>query len=290
MSNFIPWSSQPLGVWAEKHARGKFINLDGHQTHYIEKGQGDSVILIHGFFFDTLMWDENLDALAEKYKVYAIDLWGFGYSTRENLDYGYPLYVRQLKLFMDALGLSETVLIGQSMGAGTIIKFAESSPDRVKKMVLVDPAILPNKLPLMGKIANLPVVGEILFGMNNDFMRKMTLGTTFIYDKAHITQEFLDRITRFQKVEHSTEIMLKILRKQFFHTLKDEVYLVGQMGIPALIVAGQQSSGIPIALSRQVHAIIAGSRLEVFDPAGHCPNVEQPERFNRLVLEFLGSM
>jgi pimeloyl-ACP methyl ester carboxylesterase len=287
MNSFIPWSSQPLEEWAEKFARGKFIELDGHQTHYIEKGQGDPVILIHGFYYDTHMWDGSMDVLAEKYKVYVIDLWGFGYSTREMLDFGYPLYARQLELFMDAMDLPKAVLIGQSMGGGTIIKFAVSNRDRIDKMVLVEPAILPNRLPLMGRIANLPGVGEFLFGMNSNFMRKMTLGTTFIHNKDKITEEYFERVTRFHKVEKTTEILLEILRRQFFHTLEDEVRQVGAMGIPALVVGGHQSNSIPIELTRQTHQILAGSQLEILDQAGHCPHDDQPEKFNQLVLEFL---
>ncbi len=288
MSNFIPWSSQPLDEWAEKYARGKMTDLDGLKTHYIEKGEGEPVILVHGFYYDTHMWDDNIDALADHYKVYAIDLWGFGYSTREILDYGYPLYARQLKLFMDALEIPTASLIGQSMGGGTIIQFTLSNRERVDKMVLVDPAILPNKLPLMGKIANLPGVGELLFGINNNFMRKMTLGNTFLHNKDQITDEYFEKVTRFHKVEHTTEIMLKVLRKQFFHTLGEEIRKVSGMGVPALIVGGRQSAGIPTELTQQVHEILPDSRLEIFDQAGHCPHDEYPEKFNRLALEFLG--
>ena len=103
MAGFIPWNSQPLEDWKTKYAPGKFIELDGLVTHYIEKGSGEPVILIHGFFFDTYMWNKNIDVLAERFKVYAFDLLGFGYSTREPLDYGYPLYTQQLLKFMDTL-------------------------------------------------------------------------------------------------------------------------------------------------------------------------------------------
>lgn len=287
MVNFIPWGSQPLDEWAEKYARGTMIDLDGLQTHYIEKGTGEPVILVHGFYFDTHMWDDNLDALADHFKVYAFDLWGFGYSTRKILDYGYPLYARQLKFFMDALGIPKANLVGQSMGGGTIIQFILSNRERVDKIVLVEPAILPNKLPLMGKIANLPGVGEFLFGLNSNFMRKMTLGNTFLHNKDQITDEYFEKVTRFHKVEHTTEILLEVLRKQFFDTLGDEVRKVGGMGVPALIIGGRQSAGIPTELTRQVHEILLGSRLEIFDQAGHCPHDEHPDKFNRLVLEFL---
>jgi len=107
---FIPWNSQPLYDWASKYAPGKFIELDGLSTHYIEKGSGEPVILLHGFFYDTYMWNKNIDALAERYKVYAFDLWGFGYSTREPMDYGYPLYTNQLLNFMDTLDIARASL------------------------------------------------------------------------------------------------------------------------------------------------------------------------------------
>lgn len=290
MAKFIPWNSQPLDDWSMKYARGKFVKLDGLKTHYIEAGEGDPVIMIHGYFYDTHSWDGNFQALAKHYRVFALDLWGFGYSTRQDLDFGYPLYARQLDLFMDAMGLEKAALIGQSMGGGTIVSYAVNhGPERVDKAVLVDPAILPNKLPLMGKIGNLPLVGELMFGMNSDFLRKKTLGNTFIHNREHITPAYFEKVTRFHKVENSTAIMLKILRKQFFHTLDEEIEQYARLDIPTMIVAGRQSAGIPIKLSIRVHDIVKGSRLEIYDQAGHCPHDEHPERFNQDVLDFLGS-
>jgi pimeloyl-ACP methyl ester carboxylesterase len=123
MPEFIPWNSQPLDLWADKYAQGKFIDLGGHKTHYIEKGEGEPLLLLHGFFYDSYLWEANVDALARHFKVYALDLWGCGYSTREPLDYGYPLYAEQVLLFMDKLGIKRASLAGQSMGAGTAILF-----------------------------------------------------------------------------------------------------------------------------------------------------------------------
>lgn len=289
MATFIPWDSQPLSDWAHKHARGDFIDLDGHQTHYIEKGEGEPVVLIHGFFYDTHMWDDNIDALAERYKVFAIDLWGFGYSTREELDVSYSLYSRQLSLFLEAMNIHRANLIGQSMGGGTIVNYAANyGPERIKKIVLVEPSILPNKVPAMGQISILPGVGEFLFGIDSNFMRKLTLGNTFIHNKELLTPDYIEKVTRFQKVENTTRIMLRILRKKFFFTLENEVRQFGEMGVPTLVVAGHQSAGISPELSRQVHQIIKGSRFKVYDSAGHCPHNDQSEQFNRDVLAFLG--
>ena len=174
------------------------------------------------------------------------------------------------------------------MGGGTIINYAATyGPDRIEKVVLVEPSILPNKVPIMGQISILPGVGEFLFGMNSNFMRKLTLGNTFIYKKELLTPDYVEKVTRFQKVENSTQIMLRILRKKFFFTLEKDVRQFGEMGVPTLVVAGQQSAGISPELSRQVHQIIKDSQFKVYESAGHCPHDDQSAQFNRDILAFL---
>jgi len=289
MAEFIPWNSQPLDEWAKKYAKGKFIKLDGYSTHYIEKGEGEPVILIHGFLYDSYMWNKNIDVLADRFKVYAVDLWGFGYSTRDPLDYGYPLYANQLLKFMDALNIQKASLIGQSMGGGTSIFFSVNHRDRVNKLILVDPAGMPNPLPLLGKITNLPKVGEFLLGLKSDFYRKMVLSTTFIHDKGVITESYFENVTRFQKIKGTTEILLKILRKRFFHSLPDEIHRLGEMDVPILIIFGRQDKAVPLERGKEMHNILRGSRLEIFENAGHCPHDEQSQKFNQLAVDFLSS-
>jgi pimeloyl-ACP methyl ester carboxylesterase len=289
MTGFIPWNSQALEDWASKYAPGKFIKLDGLSTHYIEKGVGETVILLHGFFYDTFMWNKNIDVLAERFKVYAFDLWGFGYSTRESLDYGYPLYTNQLLKFMDVLEIPKAALIGQSMGGGTIINFTVSNRERVNKIILVDAAGMPNRLPIMGRISNLPKLGEFMYGLNTNFIRRMTLGNTFLYKKHLITEEYFENATRFHKIKGSTEVMLQVTRKQFFDTLIDEIKKLSLLDIPILIVWGREEKSIPLAVGEEMHKILKGSRLEILDQAGHCAHDDQSTLFNQLALDFLES-
>ncbi len=234
------------------------------------------------------MWAKNIDVLAEKFKVYVLDLWGFGYSTREPLDYGYPLYADQLLKFMDALNIQKASLVGSSMGGGASILFSVRHRERVDKLILVDPAGMPNPLPLMGKIANLPKVGEFLFGLKSNFYRKMLLGTTF-YDKEFITDSYFENVTRFHKIRGTTEVLLKIFRKQFFDKLLDEIHRLGEMDVPILIMWGRHDKAIPVGLGQQMHKILKASRLEILDRAGHCPHDEQSEKFNQLAVDFLSS-
>jgi pimeloyl-ACP methyl ester carboxylesterase len=284
----VAWNSQPLAVWAKNYASGHFIDVEGHSTHFIEKGAGSPVILIHGFFYDTFMWHNNIDTLARRFKVYAIDLWGFGYSTREHLDYGYPLYARQLLGFMDALGIQKASLIGQSMGGGTILHFAQTHRDRLDKVILVDGAGLPNPLNLMGQIANLPLVGELMFNLPGSWMRKLVLRQNFIHDPAYITDAYFEQMTRFHQIKGTTTVGMTILRKQFFDTLQDEIRAYGQMDVPTLIVWGKEDRSVPVDRGEAMHRILRGSRLEIIDHTGHCPNDEGSAVFNRLACDFLG--
>jgi len=287
MSTFIPWDSQPLHNWAAKYAEGRFIDLDGLSTHYRVKGEGDPLILIHGFFFDSHMWDASIEILSQKYTVYAIDLWGFGYSSRDPLDYGYPLYTTQLLNFMDALSIPKAHLVGQSMGGGTAINFAISQRDRVNKIVLVNAAGMPNPLPLMGRISNLSGVGEFMYGLKNDFIRRFTLGSNFLYNKDLLSNDYYHRITRFHKIQGTSNVMLTVTRNLFFDSLLNEINILGEMELPILIIWGRDEKSIDLSIGQELHRKLVSSQMMVLDHAGHCSNMDQPQQFNHVVGEFL---
>jgi pimeloyl-ACP methyl ester carboxylesterase len=289
MSDFIPWSSQPLDDWAAKYAKGKFTDLGGRKTHYVEKGEGEPVIFLHGFLYDCNLWASNIDALASRFKVYALDLWGFGYSTREPLDYGYQLYVDQLLMFMDDQGIEKASLVGQSMGGATAVMFYNRHKERVNKLLLVDPAGLTNPLPLTGKMFNLPKVGEFFMGLKTNAVRKSNLGNFWIHNKDLLTQDYLEEVTRYQKVEGSTEAIMTVMRKDFFDKMEEEIERMAEADVPILIVWGREDKAIPLSTGEKYHGMCSGSRFEVLDNAGHVPNFEQAEKFNQLAMDFLSS-
>ena len=285
VKDFIPWNSQPLDEWSKRHAKGKFIDLDGHSTHYIEMGGGEPVILLHGWFHDSQMWSKNIDSLAGAFKVYALDLWGFGYSTREPLDYGYPLYVDQLLKFMDALNIQKASLVGQSMGAGTSILFSTQHRERVDKIVLACSGGMPNPPLLMTRITCLPGAGELLFKLSGS--RRGILKRVFIHDEKSISGRYFEDLIRFHQIKGTTEALLISLRKNFFDKLLDKIHGLGEMDLPMLIVWGRHDRSIRLELGLQMHEILRGSHLEVLEHSAHCPNYEQPKEFNDIIMGFL---
>jgi pimeloyl-ACP methyl ester carboxylesterase len=287
MSSFIPWNSQLLDAWRRRHASGKVVSLNGRSTHYVARGQGEPVVLVHGFNMDLNTWMFNIDALAERFKVFALDLWGLGFSSRAPLDYGYDLYAKQLELFFDAMGIEQATLVGHSMGGGTAITFSLRHPQRVHKLVLVDATGIPNPLPLRAKLFTMPRVGEFLLGINNDYLRRKNLQDVWLFDGNMLGPDLFARVSQFQKVAGTSEVLLEILRKEFFHTLDAEVRQLDETGIPTLIVWGRHDVSIPLEIGEQMHQAISGSRFVVIDDCGHMPNFERPAQFNKRLLAFI---
>ncbi len=272
-----------------KWAKGKFVTVDGRKVHYLEQGEGKPVILIHGFLYNTVMWKKNIEALAKNFKVYVIDLWGWGYSERlKDLNYSFDLYGKQLVGFMDALKIPRASLVGQSMGGGISVYVAAHFPDRVDRLILVDPAVIPYPMTATGKIYQLPFVGEFLNTIPGNALMKKNIQTVWFYDPAKVTDDYVEEVGRPLFIEGSLDGMMAILRNVLKEPyVEAEAQKLAELNKPILIVHGREDKAIPLDRSQKLNALWKGSQLVIFEKAGHTPHEEYPEKFNQLALEFL---
>jgi pimeloyl-ACP methyl ester carboxylesterase len=255
----------------------------------VEQGEGEPVILIHGFLYHTVMWKQNIDALAKKFKVYAIDLWGWGFSERlKETEYSFGRYSRQVIGFMDALKIPKASLVGQSMGGGISVYTAAHFPDRVARLVLVDPAVIPYPMTTVGRIYQLPYVGEFLNAIPGDALMKNNLKSVWFYDPKKVTDEYAEEVLRPMTVKGSNSGMMYILRNVLKEPyVQNEAEKLAQYNKPILIVHGREDKAVPLDRSQALNTLWKGSRLVIFDQAGHTPHEEYPEKFNQLALAFL---
>jgi pimeloyl-ACP methyl ester carboxylesterase len=275
---------------AGKFAKGKFVSLsDGKKIHYIEKGNGEPVILIHGFLYHTVMWKKNMDALAENFKVYVIDLFGWGFSERlGETEYSFERYAKQVTGFMDALDIEKASLIGQSMGGGISVYVAANNPERINRLILVDPAVLPYPETTTGKIYQLPFVGEFLNAIPGDGLMKNNLKTLWFYDGSKVTDDYVSEVAQPLCIEGSYAglmyILRNVLKPPFVET---EARMLAKLNKPILIIHGKQDKAVPLENSQFLNRLWPGSSLIVFENAGHTPQEEYPEKFNKLAMDFL---
>ena len=273
----------------KQYATGKFVTVDGKRVHYLEKGSGSPVILIHGFLYHTVMWQKNIDALAERFKVYAVDLWGFGYSERlPRLDYSFPLYAGQIKGFMEAKGIPKAILIGQSMGGGISVYLAAKHPDKVERLILIDPAVTPYPDTIVGTIYKLPGVGEFLNLLPGDFLMKNNLKSIWFHNPNKVTDAYAEEVLRPLCIKGSQEALMYVLRNVLREPfVENEARDLARADLPILLVHGREDRAVPLNNSRVLNKMWKNSRLAVFERAGHSPHEEHPEKFNALALAFL---
>jgi pimeloyl-ACP methyl ester carboxylesterase len=273
----------------QKFAKGKLVSVDGKKVHYIEKGNGDPVIFIHGFLYHTIMWRENVDTLAENFKVYAIDLYGWGYSERLNeTEYSFDRYARQVIGFMDALGIQKASLGGQSMGSAISVYVAAHYPDRVNKLILVSPSVLPPPETIEARIYKLPFIGEFLNAIPGDALITNNLKTVWFYDGSRVTDAYAREVLQPFGIKGSYAgsmyILRNVLKAPF---VENEVHLLAKMDKPILMIQGREDKAVPVDDSKVLNDLWPGSRLVIFEKSGHNPHEEQSERFNQLAIEFL---
>lgn len=255
--------------------------------------EGGTVVLIHGIGDSVEAWTLNINALAEHYRVYAMDLVGFGHSDKPSVPYSFSYLAQFVNDFMEAQSIDQACLIGNSLGGGVALQFAIQFPDKVEKLVLVASSGLGKEVNLLFRLPTLPLIGEWL-------TRPSRKGTAQIlkecvYDPALVTNELVEFYYQLDTLPGAQKSFLSMLRAGCnLHGLRDDVIRpildnLATITAPTLIVWGQQDRILPVAHAHMAEKRIPNARLHIFDPCGHLPQLERAEEFNTLVLEFLAS-
>ena len=189
---------------------------------------------------------------------------------------------------MDALKIPQASLVGQSMGGGISVYVAAHFPDRVDKLILVDPAVIPYPMTTTGRIYQLPFVGEFLNALPGNALLKKNIQTVWFYDPKKVSDDYVEEVARPMTIKGSLDGLMFILR----HVLKEpyveaEAHKLAQLNKPILIIHGREDQAIPWDRSQKLNALWKGSQLVIFEKAGHTPQEEYPEEFNQLAVEFL---
>ena len=134
----------PLDEIKRRHtyADSKFIQVQGMDVHYRDVGEGPVLILLHGMFSSLHTWEEWIDTLKEDFRVIALDAPNYGLTGAHPKGMFKHIYSDFLNDFTDALGISECMLAGNSLGGWMSWEFAGRYPEKVKKVILIDDSIV----------------------------------------------------------------------------------------------------------------------------------------------------
>jgi pimeloyl-ACP methyl ester carboxylesterase len=276
--------------------RSDEVELHGHRVSYLIAGEGPPILLIHGIAGRSEQWLDSMALLAERHTVVAPDLLGHGRSAKPRGDYSLGAYASGLRDLLVTLDLPKATVVGHSLGGGIALQFAYQFPERTGRLVLVSSGGLGREVHPLLRAATLPGSELVLPLISNETVRNA--GTAVSQLVGRLGFRAGPDIAEFARGYGSLSDADS--RQAFIHTLRavidhggqrvnavDRLYLAED--VPTLIVWGRRDPIIPVSHSGIAHRGMPGSRLEVFDDAGHFPQLDEPVRFARTLADFVAS-
>jgi len=264
---------------------------DGARVHYRERGPRDApvLVLLHGSNSSLLDWEPWSSILSDRYRVVTVDLPGHGLTgTVPSGDYseaGMTVFVKQ---FADKLELGRFAVGGNSMGGGVAARFAETYPDRVSHLVLVDAVDMQtefgDRLPLAFRLARTPIVNRLLLHITPRSMVVEGLNDAIVR-KAVLSDAMIDQYWDFARMEGTRRTTVARFRLPPDTYVRDHI---GAIKAPTLILWGEQDHLIPVAAGHAWAKAIPGAKLVVYPATGHLPMEEVAEESAGDVRAFLG--
>ena len=269
--SFVPEEEGEAGPEPEiVEAGGK-----GIQYLVVGEGEGNPLVLIHGFGGDINIWVFNQETLAAEHTVYALDLPGHGASTKDVGDGDLDSFVGVLADFLDAMEVEKAYLAGHSMGGAIAGAFAKAHPDRVGSLILIASAGL-------GEEINEEYI-EGFIAANRRREMKNTLGMIFANPDL-VTRQLVQDVMRFKRLDGVDEALRKVADKVFPDGKQADVPDLSELSVPILAIWGSEDHIIPVVHSENLPE---NARVEVLKEAGHMPQMEAAGKVNRLIGEFL---
>ncbi|MDN5917579.1 MAG: alpha/beta fold hydrolase [Pseudonocardia sp.] len=273
------------------------ITLHGHRVSYREVGRGQrrAVLLVHGLAASSSTWAPVLEPLGRHAHVLAPDLLGHGNSDAPHSgDYSLGGFATGLRDLLVALDVDRVTVVGHSFGGGVAMQFAHQFPELTERLVLVSSGGLGHDLTLALRAASLPGTEMVLrsaASLTPRWMRRTVHRVAHAVGSA--PRSDLDGV--YTAWESFTD---RGTRSAFVQTVRGALEPSGQRldgaarlhlltEVPVLLVGGGRDRVIPLEHTRAAHERLPGSRLEIFDQAGHFPHAEQPQRFAALLRDFV---
>lgn len=279
-------------------AESRFLDVEGLMIHYKQKGDSaPNLILLHGLGASLFTWHAVMGPLGKFGTVTAYDRPAFGLTERpllENIQGDNP-YSRDnqpdlLVSLMDNLGIESAILMGNSAGGAVALQTALKYPERVKALILVDPALLtlggpPAFLQFLYRIPSIDRVGPLI--MRSAANRADEFLARAFHDPLKITAQMREGYREPLRTENWDQALWEFLKAAGPLDLESRL---GDLEMPTLIITGDDDQIVPTAETIKAAGMIRGAELVVIPDCGHVPQEECPQQFMQAVESFLENL
>lgn len=276
--------------------RERMVMLNGHEFRYLDSGEGPAVLFIHGLTGSSRNWAHLVDMLNTDHRILVPDLHGHGASAKPMGDYSLSAHAATLRDLLDRLGIDRVTLVGHSLGGGIAMQFCYLFPERVERLVLVASGGFGRSVSPLLRSATLPGAEWVL----------PLIASSWVRDRVEAVGRSLAKLGWRPSPDVTeawrgfTSLADADARRAFLATTRSVIDPGGQtvtahdhlpmvVAIPTLVVWGTRDKMIPTWHATTAHQAIPGSRVELFEGAGHYPQLDQPERFAQVLSDFMSA-
>ncbi|EGX57325.1 alpha/beta hydrolase fold protein [Streptomyces zinciresistens K42] len=268
-----------------------FVDVPGFRVHYVEAGAGHPVVLLHGSgpgATGMTNFAPNIGPLAERFRVIAVDMPGWGESDTQTDETGRD-HVRVLVGLLDRLGIDRAALVGNSMGGVTAVSTAVLHPERVSHLVTMGtPAPFQGAFPPGGLTEGLKVLMHAYREPTPQNMKRLV--QVMCFDQRVATDELAEArsAAALARPEHLDGWNSQFDGPPALPPYFELAARLGTVAAPALIVHGRDDRVVHYENSLHLVTRIPDSRMVLFNRCGHWAQIEHAAEFNRLVADFVG--
>jgi pimeloyl-ACP methyl ester carboxylesterase len=280
-------SSPPADV------RFNTVDLHGREVGYLGGGEGPVLLLVHGMAGSCENWRDVIEPLARRHTVIAPDLPGHGTSAGGPGDYSLGSLASGLRDLLLALGHERATLVGHSLGGGIAMQFSYQFPEMVERLVLVSSGGLGPEVSPILRAAALPGA-DLFIAATASTGQKVggaigrglaAIGMKPAADVAEVARGYASLAEPRRRKAFLATLRSVVGTEGQRVSASDRLYLAEE--VPLLIVWGARDPIIPARHGEDAHRALPGSKLEIFEGAGHMPQLEQSGRFIAVLDRFL---
>lgn len=249
------------------------IKLSSGTLDYLDEGSGPGVLLIHAFPLDHTMWQPQVAALSNRFRVIAPDVRGFGGSLPAS-PWTIEEFCADLAQFLDRLNCSSCAVIGLSLGGYIALPFYSKYPNRVRQLVLANTrARADTDDEKAGRTAMIAALEKDGAAILPDRMIPRLLQPNPSPETVRLVRGLIEKTTATAAIHALIAMRERPDRSDILHRIK----------CPALVIGGQLDAVTRIEECRVMAQAIPGGRFAEIPDAGHLSNLENPKEFNRLL-------
>jgi len=289
-----------MSFWTEAlGASVRYVDAAGVRTRIIEAGDGPAVFMTHGLTGHAEGFIRNVVPIAEAgYHVYAVDAVGHGYSAKpEDVTYNPATFVAHLMAVMDSVGVERAHFIGQSLGAWTAWRLALAHPERVLSLTSATGAgfrLADAESERTSREVHARVGAVSKAALDEPTRERVRARLEWLMaDPGSVTEELVETRYAIFNLPDSRQVMGKVNADLTSDDTREDMLTEADLmrtTVPVLILWTDSNPTTPASVARRAAELVPGARFELIENAGHWPQFEQADAFNRIIIDFLSAV